>query len=80
MNKTNIKYSLILPVYNVEDYLGKCIESCEDQEIPSDEYEIIAVNDGSTDNSGKICDDYSFKNPNVKTIHKKNGGLICQKN
>ncbi|MBO8474878.1 MAG: glycosyltransferase, partial [Bacteroidetes bacterium] len=69
-----MKYSLILPVYNVEDYLGKCIESCEDQEIPSDEYEIIAVNDGSTDTSLQILQELSKKYNNIKIISQSNKG------
>lgn len=80
MNKTNIKYSLILPVYNVEDYLGKCIESCEDQEIPSDEYEIIAVNDGSTDTSLQILQELSKKYNNIKIISQSNKGLSEARN
>ena len=50
--KTNmLKFSLIIPVYNTEQYLIQCIESCEKQDIACEEYEIIAINDGSTDNS-----------------------------
>ena len=51
MIPNKIKFSIILPVYNVENYLKECIDSCENQDLPKDEYEIIAINDGSTDSS-----------------------------
>ena len=49
-----IKISLVIPVYNVEKYLEKCLNSCVNQDIPIDEYEIIIVNDGTKDNSLNI--------------------------
>lgn len=66
--------SVIVPVYNTEAYLGKCVESLMAQEYRS--LEIILVNDGSTDNSGKICEEYAKKDSRVKVLHKENGGLI----
>ena len=68
-----LKYSFLVPVYNVEKYLEQCIESMLTQTYKN--FEIILVDDGSTDNSGRICDDYSEKYPYViKVVHKKNEG------
>lgn len=67
------KISVIIPVYNVENYLNKCIQSILSQDFL--EYEIILVDDGSTDESGKICDEYSQKYAQIKVIHQQNKGL-----
>lgn len=71
-----MKISVIVPVYNVEKYVSKCIDSILNQTI-SEEFEIIVVNDGSTDNSMKILDLYSDK---IKIINKSNGGLSSARN
>lgn len=79
MNKLeNIKLSFIIPVYNVEKYLCECIDSIVNQ-IKS-ECEIILINDGSTDSSGKICDEYDKKYSFVKTFHKENTGVADSRN
>lgn len=70
--------SIIIPVYNVEDFLIECIESVLNQSF--NEYEIILVDDGSPDNSGKICDEYEKKDKRINVIHKKNGGLSDARN
>ena len=70
--------SVIIPVYNVENYLHYAIESLEKQTYKN--FEIILVNDGSTDNSGKLCDEYSEKHSNVRVFHKENGGLSDARN
>ena len=70
--------SVIIPVYNVEEYLHYAIESLEKQTYKN--FEIILVNDGSTDDSGKLCDDYSEKYSNVRVFHKENGGLSDARN
>ena len=70
--------SIIIPVYNVEKYLCKCIDSVLGQTYK--ELEIILVDDGSTDNSGVICDEYEKKDDRIKVIHKKNGGLSDARN
>lgn len=70
--------SVIIPVYNVENYLHYAIESLEKQTYKN--FEIILVNDGSTDNSGKLCDEYSKKYSNVRVFHKENGGLSDARN
>lgn len=71
-----MKFSILVPVYNVEQYLEQCVESLLNQTYKG-KYEIILVDDGSTDSSGKICDDNAKKFPDkVKVIHKKNEGLV----
>lgn len=66
-------FSVLIPVYNVEKYLRRCVESVLAQSFS--DYEIILVDDGSTDHSGAICDQYSNEHNNIKTIHKNNDGL-----
>lgn len=66
------KVSVIVPVYNTEKYLPLCIESILAQTFI--DFELILVNDGSIDNSGKICDEYAKKDSRIVVIHKKNGG------
>ena len=63
-----IKYSIIVPVYNVEKYIEKCLESIVNQDYLSELCELILVDDGSTDNSGIICDDYATRYSNIKVI------------
>lgn len=70
--------SIIIPVYNVEKYLARCLDSILNQNISN--YEIILVDDGSKDKSGDICDEYSTKYRNVNTYHKENGGASDARN
>lgn len=70
--------SVIIPVYNVEKYLSKCITSVQNQTYNN--LEIILVDDGSTDNSGSICDRYKELDERIKVIHKKNGGQGSARN
>ncbi len=70
--------SVIIPVYNVEKYLCKCIDSVLAQTYTN--LEIILVDDGSTDNSGQICDEYTVKDKRVKVIHQQNGGVSSARN
>ena len=72
------KISVIVPIYNVENYLKKCIHSIVNQTYKN--LEIILVDDGSPDNCGQICDDYAKKDTRIKVIHKKNGGLSDARN
>lgn len=65
--------SVIVPVYNVEKYISQCIESILAQTYPI--FELILVDDGSPDNSGKICDEYAEKDNRIKVIHQPNGGV-----
>lgn len=67
------KVSVTVPVYNTSGFLRKCLDSLACQTLK--EIEIIVVDDGSTDNSGNICDEYASKYPNFKVIHQENGGL-----
>lgn len=75
-----MQISLILPVYNVEAYLGKCIESCLNQDLPTSEYEIIVVIDGSPDNSIEVARRYQEKNSNIRIVERENGGLSAARN
>ncbi len=70
--------SIIVPVFNVEAYVERCIESLILQSYQN--IEIIIVDDGSTDNSGKICDKYRERDSRIKVIHKQNGGLADARN
>ena len=72
------KFSVIVPVYNVSRFLEKCIHSVLAQTYQ--DYELILVDDGSTDESGTICDRYAEEAPRIKVIHKKNGGLSDARN
>lgn len=75
-----MKLSLILPVYNVEQYLKRCLDSCLEQNLPQNEYEIIIVNDGSPDHSIDIANSYAEKYKCIKIITQKNGGLSSARN
>ena len=75
-NKYNI--SIVVPVYNVANFLDECIKTILDQSY--DDFELILVDDGSTDESGSICDYYSKLDERVKVIHQKNGGLSDARN
>lgn len=72
--------SVIVPVYNVADYLQECVESLEEQNIDHISYEVLLIDDGSTDDSGKICDSLEKKYNNIKVFHKTNGGLSDARN
>ena len=80
MFKSELLLSIIVPVYNVERYLPKCIDSLLNQDLPSDAYEIIIVDDGSPDVCPAICDDYAMRFANIKVIHRENGGLSAARN
>ena len=73
-----VKLSIIIPVYNCEKYLDECLESIFAQDFES--FEIILVDDGSTDLSGVICDNYSKIKDNICVVHKKNGGMGSARN
>lgn len=69
--------SIIIPIYNSEAFLDKCIQSAINQSY--DNIEIILVDDGSIDSSGEVCDTYAATDSRIKTIHKKNGGLVSSR-
>ena len=73
-----MRFSIIIPIYKVEDYLPQCIESILVQTYK--DYEIILVDDGSPDGCHQICDDYSIKYNSIQVIHKQNGGLSFERN
>lgn len=72
------KISVIVPVYNVEKYIRRCIDSILLQAYTN--FELLLVNDGSTDNSGKICDEYAKIDQRIKVFHKQNGGVSSARN
>ncbi len=73
-----IKVSIIIPIYNTEEYLSECLNSIINQTLK--DIEIILVNDGSSDDSGKICDEYALKDKRIKVIHQKNLGVSYARN
>lgn len=75
-----VKLSIIVPIYGVEQYLRKCVDSLLNQDIPSSEYEIILVDDGGHDKCPQICDDYAAVHKNIRVIHRENGGLSAARN
>lgn len=77
MNK-KIKVSVIVPVYNVEKYLSRCVDSIINQTLK--EIEIILVDDGSPDQSPQICDEYALKDERIQVIHKLNNGVSSARN
>ena len=70
----NIKISILVPVYNVEQYLPRCIESVLVQDFHY--WEMILVDDGSPDKCPQICDEYAEKDNRIRVVHKPNGGLV----
>ena len=73
-----VKISVIIPVYNVERYLAQCVDSVISQSYKN--LEIILVDDGSSDNSPQICDDFAKQDSRIKVVHKVNGGLSSARN
>lgn len=75
-----MKLSIIIPVYNVEQYIEKCLASCLEQNIPQSDYEIIVVNDGSLDGSLAIAERIAATASNMTIVSQKNGGLSAARN
>lgn len=75
-----MKLSIIVPVYNVEAFLKKCVDSLLAQDLSPDEYEIILVDDGSTDGCGALCDAFAAAHTNISVIHQQNRGLSGARN
>lgn len=80
MADNTAKITVIIPAYNIEDLLGRCIESVVSQDYPKELLEIIVVDDGSTDSTGRIADEYADKYQNVTALHKENGGSSSARN
>lgn len=78
MQIINPKISIIIPVYNVEQYLSRCIDSILAQTFT--DFELLLIDDGSKDNSGKICDEYEKKDNRIRVFHKENGGVSSARN
>lgn len=72
--------SIIIPVYNAETYLAACLDSCLAQRFPSGDYEILCVNDGSTDGSAEILERYAGEDPRIQVITRPNGGVSAARN
>lgn len=74
----NPKISVIIPVYNVEKYLDRCVESVVNQTYKN--LEIILIDDGSPDNCPKMCDEWASRDSRIRTVHRTNGGQSCARN
>ena len=72
------RISVIVPVYKVENYLHRCVDSILGQSFA--DFELILVDDGSPDNCGSICDAYAVKDSRIRVIHQENGGLSAARN
>lgn len=73
-----MRFSIIIPIYNVERFLRDCLESVKGQTYA--DFEVLMVDDGSKDGSGKICDEYAAQDARFRVYHKKNGGLSDARN
>ena len=73
-----MKLSIVIPVYGVESTLDRCLKSVVEQSFA--DYEIILVDDGSTDRSPQLCDEWASKDPRIKVVHQQNGGLSAARN
>lgn len=78
LEKTSPFFSILIPVYNVSNYIGECLESIRAQTYV--DWEVIIVNDGSTDRSGEICDGFSKEDSRIKVIHQTNQGVAIARN
>lgn len=78
VNQRKESISVVVAVYNIEDYICECVDSIINQTIQPEE--IILVDDGSTDRSSVLCDEYAEKNTNIRVIHQKNAGLSAARN
>lgn len=74
----NVTFSIIVPVYNSEPYLAKCLDSILGQRYP--DFEAVLIDDGATDRSGTICDEYARKDARIRVYHEKNGGVSSARN
>ena len=78
MQIMSVMVSIIVPVYNAKNVVGRCIESVLNQEYK--DFELLLVDDGSTDGSGEICDRYAAADGRVRVFHKENGGVSAARN
>lgn len=75
-----VSFTIVIPVYNVQDCLARCVESVVNQDYPKDKLQVILVDDGSTDESGALCDTLAAGHSFVEVYHKPNGGLSDARN
>ena len=75
---SEVKISVIVPVYNTEEYLPRCLDSIIGQTF--DNIEVIVVDDGSTDNSYSVCREYAGRDTRIRLFHKENGGASSARN
>ena len=75
-----MKLSIIIPAYNVEDYIGRCLNSIFQQDISEDSYEVICINDGSTDRTPSVIEEYKSKYPQMTYLSRENRGLSATRN
>lgn len=75
-----MKLSIIIPVYNTENYLKQCLDSCLNQKVSENEYEIVCIDDGSTDSSQKILNEYSEAHSNLHIYKQSNQGVSNARN
>ncbi len=75
-----IDLSIIVPLYNTEEYIARCLDSLMNQDIPHDKYEIIVINDGSRDNGKKIVEKYASQYAQIKLFDQPNKGLSVTRN
>ena len=80
MPESTPKITIVIPAYNIETLLEKCVSSVAKQDYPKDKLEIIVVDDGSTDSTGALCDELASKYENVTALHKENGGSSSARN
>lgn len=75
-NQTGIVLSIVIPVYNLENYIGRCLDSLMEQDLNPSQYEVICINDGSKDGTGDILEQYHSKYPNIRVVHTENRGVV----
>ena len=75
-----VQLSIIIPIYNVEKYINECLKSIYDQKVCDDDFEIIAVNDGTPDKSMMIVEKYALEHDNLRIINKVNEGVASARN
>lgn len=75
---SSLKISVIVPAYNAEKTLHRCVDSILAQTF--EDFELILVDDGSKDSSGRICDEYAAKDSRIRVVHKSNGGVSSARN
>lgn len=80
MSEYKYKISVIIPVYNCEKYIRGCVESLKKQTMPSEDFQIIFINDGSSDNGGAVCEEFARQDKNIVYFAKENGGVSSARN